>query len=235
MQKSKFWPLVLAVSLLLTLCACGKSEEVKSVEKLIAGIGEVTFESEIKITEAENAYNNLIEEDQQKVENYNILLSAKEQYKNLGIKLTRDNYEKYLAVDFNLEYGGKIDAAKVMGYNIQSGNYVYTEIELNARVSGKSPNYDYNDVTVTVSIQGDYLPFTYEIYKKLNSGAMSLEEYAADYKTDVNKTLILQTDILGVGEAQDKIILNEDMWTLDKGLSLEFEVVDVSGTMTTIR
>ncbi len=46
MQKSKFWPLVLAVSLLLTLCACGKSEEVKSVEKLIAGIGEVTFESE---------------------------------------------------------------------------------------------------------------------------------------------------------------------------------------------
>ena len=218
MQKSKFWPLVLAVSLLLTLCACGKSEEVKSVEKLIAGIGEVTFESEIKITEAENAYNNLIEEDQQKVENYNILLSAKEQYKNLGIKLTRDNYEKYLAVDFNL-----------------SGNYVYTEIELNARVSGKSPNYDYNDVTVTVSIQGDYLPFTYEIYKKLNSGAMSLEEYAADYKTDVNKTLILQTDILGVGEAQDKIILNEDMWTLDKGSSLEFEVVDVSGTMTTIR
>ena len=85
MQKSKFWPLVLAVSLLLTLCACGKSEEVKSVEKLIAGIGEVTFESEIKITEAENAYNNLIEEDQQKVENYNILLSAKEQYKNLSL------------------------------------------------------------------------------------------------------------------------------------------------------
>lgn len=79
------------------------------------------------------------------------------------------------------------------------------------------------------------MPFTYEIYKKLNSGAMSLEEYAADYKTDVNKTLILQTDILGVGEAQDKIILNEDMWTLDKGSSLEFEVVDVSGTMTTIR
>lgn len=62
-----------------------------------------------------------------------------------------------------------------------------------------------------------------------------MEEYAADYKTDANKTLILQTDILGVGEAQDKIILNEDMWTLDKGSSLEFEVVDVSGTMTTIR
>ena len=48
--------------MLLSLCACGKSKAVKSVEKSIASIGEVTLDSEAQITDARKAYDALSKE-----------------------------------------------------------------------------------------------------------------------------------------------------------------------------
>jgi hypothetical protein len=52
----KLFVMLLAASMLLSLCACGKSEEVVNVESLISTIGTVSLKSEGAILEAEKAY-----------------------------------------------------------------------------------------------------------------------------------------------------------------------------------
>ncbi|MBQ6718895.1 MAG: hypothetical protein IJN20_00910 [Oscillospiraceae bacterium] len=71
MKKMLFFVLVFAICL--SLCACGKSEEVKAVEEKIASIGEVTIEKADTIQEANRAYDALNDKDKEKVENLDIL------------------------------------------------------------------------------------------------------------------------------------------------------------------
>lgn len=71
MKKILFF--VLAFTICLSLCACGKNEEVKAVEEKIASIGEVTIEKADLIQEANRAYNALNDKDKEKVENLDIL------------------------------------------------------------------------------------------------------------------------------------------------------------------
>ena len=77
--------------MLFTLCACGKQstdtepkdnrpDEVKNVERLIAAIGEVSLEREKYITDAEQAYSELLEADKELVENAAELKAAREAY-----------------------------------------------------------------------------------------------------------------------------------------------------------
>lgn len=102
--------LVLCAVMLLSLCACGKSKAVKSVEKSIASIGEVTLDSETQITDARKAYDALSKEEKDSVENYSTLKEAEAQLKKIKpIKLTTENIEKYLkievsALDYTTDY-----------------------------------------------------------------------------------------------------------------------------------
>lgn len=73
----KILSLILAFAMCLSLCACGKSEEVKAVEEMITAIGTVSTESCDAITAAEEAYSALSPEDKEKVENYTVLTNAK--------------------------------------------------------------------------------------------------------------------------------------------------------------
>ena len=65
--------LLLAVS---CLTGCGKSKEVKAVEKSIKEIGEVTKENETQINYARAMYEALSEEEQKRVSNYDVLEQA---------------------------------------------------------------------------------------------------------------------------------------------------------------
>ena len=76
MKKIVSWILVFIMCL--SLCGCGKSEAVKNVEAMIDALGEITLESENKIEEAEQAFYALSPEDQEKVDNLDILLKARE-------------------------------------------------------------------------------------------------------------------------------------------------------------
>ena len=58
--------LFFAVVMLLSLCACGKSDNAKVCEGLIGTIGEVTLESGETIKLAEEAYDALSEEEKGK-------------------------------------------------------------------------------------------------------------------------------------------------------------------------
>jgi len=79
-KMKKIIALLLALTMCFSLCACGKSEEVKNVEALISAIGEVTLDGESAILAAEEAYNALAEEDKAKVENYADLTAARDSY-----------------------------------------------------------------------------------------------------------------------------------------------------------
>lgn len=69
----KIISLVLALVMCLSLCACGKSEEVKAVEEKIASIGEVSIDKADIIQEVNQAYEALSDKDKEKVENFDIL------------------------------------------------------------------------------------------------------------------------------------------------------------------
>lgn len=66
----------LALIICLSLCACGKSEEVKAVEEKIASIGEVSIEKADIIQEVNQAYEALSDEDKEKVDNFDILQNS---------------------------------------------------------------------------------------------------------------------------------------------------------------
>lgn len=74
MRKSlAVWLIVIA----LVLTGCGKSKEVKSVEKMISGIGTVELSDEEAIKDAETTYEGLSDEDKESVENYGALVEAR--------------------------------------------------------------------------------------------------------------------------------------------------------------
>ena len=65
----RFLALMLCAVMLLTLCACGKSEAAQAVDDQIAAIGAVTLESEAAIAAAEEAYRALPDKERAQVEN----------------------------------------------------------------------------------------------------------------------------------------------------------------------
>jgi hypothetical protein len=72
--------LFLVFILVLGLAGCGKSDEVKNVERQIEGLGTITIDSESVIIEAEQAYNALSEDEKERVENYDKLVTAREEF-----------------------------------------------------------------------------------------------------------------------------------------------------------
>lgn len=67
---------VLALSMCLSLCACGKGKQVKSVEKQISQIGDISLENQEAILAASEAYKQLPDEEKGQVENYGTLENA---------------------------------------------------------------------------------------------------------------------------------------------------------------
>lgn len=77
--------LLLVCVLVLSLCACGKSEAVKNVEALIDALGEITPERANAVQEAQNAYDALPEEEKAKVGNYETLCNALDRSCEFGL------------------------------------------------------------------------------------------------------------------------------------------------------
>lgn len=75
--------IVLALLMVLSLSACGKSEDVVIVEGFINDIGTVTLDSGDAIEKALHAYSMLSDKEKSKVENYNLLIDADYAYSKL--------------------------------------------------------------------------------------------------------------------------------------------------------
>ena len=115
----------LCVLISISICACGKSENVKNLESLISSIGEVTLESEDLIISAEELYNNLSAEEKETVENYSLLVAARENYDTLTIERVEALIQDIGEV--SLDSGEKIETARA--------EYDALESEHQARVS----------------------------------------------------------------------------------------------------
>ena len=93
MKKNLFLLLicVLICSMILTSCSLLKSRDVKNTEELIVSIGKVSLDSLNSIEAAESAYKLLSDKEKEKVENYNLLEEAREDYLFLFAKSIYDN------------------------------------------------------------------------------------------------------------------------------------------------
>lgn len=77
---------IIVAILLAALClaGCGKSKEVKAVEKSIQEIGEVTKESKTQIDNARALYETLSKEEKTRVSNYDVLERAEEELQEIN-------------------------------------------------------------------------------------------------------------------------------------------------------
>ena len=109
MKMKRVFCFFLCVVLCFSLCAC-KSKETKAAEAAIEAIGEVTLDSEELIVTAEDMYDALTPEDQEQVENYDLLLEARETYDTLCVEQVVALIDEIGEV--TLDSGAKIDAAR---------------------------------------------------------------------------------------------------------------------------
>ena len=90
--------LLLCAIMLLSLCACGKSEAVSAAENAIKDIGEVTADSGDAIARAQKLYSILTESEKEKVSNRLALIEAQDEFKELQGDVTytsaNEAYEK---------------------------------------------------------------------------------------------------------------------------------------------
>lgn len=164
----KIISLLLVLAMCFGLCACGKSQAVKNAEELIAGLAFVDEKSGAEIIEAINAYSALSQEDKEKVENYDILVEAKDTY--LKIKY-REAYEL-------------IDAASAITIDGMYDIYAAWYFGIYEATKG------YSDKT------GFFFDFAYAIYsrgrnpflqKDLEAAAQSLGYSHTDVRSDWQK------------------------------------------------
>lgn len=78
----KIFSVILLLVVCISLCACGKSEEVKAVEEMIASIGEVSVEKVDVIQKVSQAYDALQDEEKEKVDNVDILRQSMDALKD---------------------------------------------------------------------------------------------------------------------------------------------------------
>lgn len=98
----KYLVVIMAVLMALCLCACGKSEAVKAAEEKIAAIGEVTLDSEKRISAAEKAVEKLSDDELKQLDKAEELKKAREAYEELVLE------NKAAAVDSVIDQIGEV-------------------------------------------------------------------------------------------------------------------------------
>lgn len=79
----KILVLLMALALVFSLAACGKSEAAQKTEELINAIGNVTLDSELSIVTAETAFEALSDKEKEEVENHTTLAAARKIFDKL--------------------------------------------------------------------------------------------------------------------------------------------------------
>lgn len=83
---------LLVLTAVFLFVACGKSEEAQRVDDLIASVGEISLDSEVRILEAEKAVSQLEEKEQKSLDNLALLQEARAKYNRLLV----DNVESFI-------------------------------------------------------------------------------------------------------------------------------------------
>ncbi len=167
--------LILALILCLSLVACGKSPELVNVETLIDRIGTVTLESEEAIIKAEQAYEELYAQDQDKVKNIKKLRKAREEYNNLVLVQPTNCIQIDRIVTEEKTYD--------ISYNYQSDGLIqqYT-ISYATTVNGTLYHYE-NTYDITYNSDGSIKRVT-ETAHALDEGIVNEFDWTDKYSSD---------------------------------------------------
>lgn len=130
--------LILALSMVFALCACGKSETVKAAENAIDEIGEVTENSEAAIINAEKIYNNLTDNEKEQVSNRMELFNARESFDSLWLDLLCSNKWRLVLSDTTITFD-KTGTVKSGG---DSGTWVRADNTIVLSLSGYYSDYN---------------------------------------------------------------------------------------------
>lgn len=169
--------LVLLLAVFLSMSGC-KGSKVQLVEELIFQIGEVTVDSEPAIVKAEVAYNSLSEKDKAKVDNYDILVAARNSIEVVEINI--DNVDDYFKVEETVD-----DFEYTEDYFVTSASAKYTiriskkadcrvkKVSFNLGLLAWDDNWEsYDDLEqVTLSEDGDY-EGTFHVKLKNNASVL---------------------------------------------------------------
>ena len=136
-----------------SLYGCGKSEEVKNVEALIDGIGEVTVDSEDSIKKAEEAYDALTDKEKGKVENVDQLEKSKEELAAC-IKKAEEEEKKRLEEERKAKIAPYVGTWKPIYADVLENEYIH-QIDWVERDKER-----YNDIVIKeddekISVSGD--------------------------------------------------------------------------------
>lgn len=178
-MKRKICIIVAVLLAFSCLVGCGKSKEVKAVEKSIDEIGEVTKEDEAQINSARAMYEALSEEEQKRVSNYYVLERAEEslqeinrlaiigmwQTKFVGIPAVVDfksdgTYEIY--VDMSLLFWLQTDTSDM------KGNYTFDGVNL---------QLDESEELISIKITGDSMILSSPSLKSEGYGDLFFTRY----------------------------------------------------------
>ncbi len=133
----KLLVLTLCVLMSFSVTAC-KSEEVKNVESVITALGEIDLEKEDAIIEAEKLYEALPEEDKSKVENYELLETARTEYDDI-LKDFSDETKfcasAMVSLYNNVDNMDKLDVESIGIVNVDDVNYALVSLSYNGTTS----------------------------------------------------------------------------------------------------
>lgn len=166
--------LLLVLAMCLSLCACGKSQAVKDVEKAIEEIGNVSLDSETAILKAERMYDYLTERERSKVSNKGVLVEARYAYDELYADIIYDTaketydllYEAYAIYLFNayglenaLKFGASANAwtmdSDFCKRYAEAGHGVLHLPQLTEEEVAEALEYLYNDKGLSGNVQAD--------------------------------------------------------------------------------
>ena len=199
--------LLLAVSL---LAGCGKSKEVRAVEKSIASIGEVTEETEAAIGDARAQYEALPEEERESVSNYETLQEAEKRLEELRRLAEINAVEQEIA-----DIGEVTEEKKEQIQNVREKYEALSEEEKGMvsnsdilrdseerldsfKEDGMYENYAQNPIGLKLSVQGGKGTYSYdgETVTLYHDG----KENVFPVKITENSLIIMATDNNPIGD-----------------------------------
>lgn len=130
-MKKRYFALLLAALLMLSLCAC-KSKEAKAVDSQIEAIGEVTLESKQAIEAAEAAVKALTEEQRGELDQQPVLDQARKTYEQLLVE--KANQEKIDAVEATIDAIGEVTLESQEAIDTARADFDALSAELQGRV-----------------------------------------------------------------------------------------------------
>ncbi len=187
----KYLVVIMAVLMALCLCACGKSEAVKAAEEKIAAIGEVTLDSEKRISAAEKAVEKLSDDELKQLDKAEELKKAREAYEELVLE------NKAAAVDSVIDQIGEVTLEGAEKIAAARQEYDAAPENVKEKVKGLAVLESAENALIQLRAQGvegliDQIgEVTLESEKKINTAQQAFEQLTQTEKGQVKNAILL--------------------------------------------